>query len=242
MIPDGYKDKPYLKGIDSQDKLFAMLDGSQNLLGKRPAGIPAADAPQVEWDKFYETMRPKTPAEYTFELDPTVKVDEKMVGRTKEIMHKYGLSAVQAKGIQKDFDAMAIEIAKEKGIQLQQQDTDFDKLATQVFGAEREQAIARGKQMLDQFVPAALKGEVAKLSNESLMVLAGVLNGVHAKYIKTDGAPITPPGGTAETPDTLRARARELMVQQGKLNPIDPNYDLLQKQINEIYSRTGGVK
>ena len=47
-IPDAYKDRPYLKGVDSVDKVYEMLDGSQKLLGQRPAGIPAPDAKPEE--------------------------------------------------------------------------------------------------------------------------------------------------------------------------------------------------
>ena len=39
-VPDAYKDRPYLKGVDSVDKVYEMLDCSQILFGQRPAGIP----------------------------------------------------------------------------------------------------------------------------------------------------------------------------------------------------------
>ena len=239
-IPDAYKEKPYLKGVDSQEKLFTLLDGAQELIGKRPAGIPAPDAPPEEWNKFYDALgRPKTAAEYKFELPEGAKVDEKVIGEMKEILHRHGLTPTQATGLQKDLDAYAIKMATAKGIALQQQNTDFDKLASDMFGADRDKIMARAKGLIDTFVPANLKGEVAKLSNENLIVLAGVLNGIHAKYIKTDGPP-GQPGLGQETPDTLREKARGLMLEQSKIGPMDPRYDTLQKEIDALYRRAAG--
>ena len=242
-IPESYKDKPYLKGIDSQDKLFAMLDGAQELIGKRPAGIPGEKATPEEWGKFYDAMgRPKTPAEYQFELDPSIKADEKIIAQTKEMMHRHGLTPAQAKGLQKDFDAMAIAMAKENGVAAQLQNTDFEKLATQVFGADRDKAMARGKELIEAFTPAAMKGELGKLSNEALMVLASVLNGVHAKYIRADGAPGQAPGGSAQTPDDMRAEARKLMGSDAYTNPMHPEHEKVKATINDIYRRASGGK
>ena len=99
-IPDAYKDRPYLKGVDSVDKVYEMLDGSQKLLGQRPAGIPGPDAKPEEIEKFYSATRPKTAAEYQFEIDPSIKADEKVIGKMKDLMFKHGLTPAQAKGMQ----------------------------------------------------------------------------------------------------------------------------------------------
>jgi hypothetical protein len=239
-IPDEFKDKPYLKGVDSHDKLFKMLDGAQELIGKRPAGIPAPDAPQAEWDKFYDAVgRPKTAAEYQFEIDQSVKADVKVLGKIKEIMHKYGLTPTQAKGLQKDFDAFGAEIAKARGESLQIQNTNFDKLGAELFGVDRDKVMANGKTLLEQFTPPQLKGEVAKLSNEQLMVLAGVLKGISEKYIKADGAPHAQPAG-GSNPDSLRAEARTLMATPAYSNPMDPNHAATCARINEIYKLASG--
>jgi hypothetical protein len=241
-VPKEYADRPYLKGVDSETKLYEMLDGAQELLGKRPAGIPAVDAPQDEWEKFYAATRPKEAKEYAFDIDPNIKIDPKIVDKTKEIMFKHGLTATQAKGVQKDFDEMAKEFAKANGIQLEQQNTDFDKLATKLFGNDRNTVLARGKELIATFAPPELKGEIAKLSNENLIVLAGVLNGIHAKYIKADGAPNTPPGGGpgGDTPETLRAEARALMASEAYTNPMHAEHENVKKKIDALYRRASG--
>ena len=89
---------------------------------------------------------------------------------------------------------------------------------------------------------ACLKGEVAKLSNENLVVLAGVLKGISDKYIKADGAPGAAPAIGGETPDSMRAKARELMASPAYSNPMDPNHDGVMKQIDELYRRATAGK
>ena len=153
-----------------------------------------------------------------------------------------GLNSAQALGIQKEFDAMAIEMAKEKGLALQEQNTNFDKLAKDVFGADRDKALATAKGLIDTFTPPAMKGEVAKLSNENLVILAGILNGIHAKYIKTDGAPPGPGNGSGgETPETLRAQARALMASKAYTDSMDAEHMNVRKQVDEVYRRASGV-
>ena len=241
-IPDAYKDRPDLKGVDSADKVFAMLDGAQTLIGQRPNGIPAPDAKPEELAKFYDAAgRPKTAAEYQFELDPAVKVDDKLVAQTKDLMYKHGLSAAQAKGLQKDFDQMAIAIAKERGIAMEKQNTDFTKLATDMFGADRDAILARSKTLIDTFTPANLKGEVAKLSNENLVVLAGVLNGIHAKYIKTDGPSAGAPGANG-TSETMRAEAMKIMGSPAYINSMDVGHEAAKARVAEIYRIISGGK
>jgi len=240
-IPKEYADRPYLKGVDSPEKLFSMLDGAQKVIGERPAGIPKPDAPQAEWDSFYRAMgRPEKAADYQFELDPSLKLDDKFVNSTKEIMHKYGLTPTQAKGIQKDFDAMMVAVAKERGVELAKQNTDFNKLATDTFGADRDKAIATAKGLLDTFTPAALKPELAKLSNENLIVLASVLNGINAKYIKSDGAPLAPPGSMGgKSGADLRSEGQALMGTKAYTDAFHPDHAKTVARIAEIYKTPG---
>jgi hypothetical protein len=61
-IPESYQDRGWAKDIKSQEDLWKLTDNAQSLIGKRPAGIPTADAPQEEWDKFYQALgRPEQP-------------------------------------------------------------------------------------------------------------------------------------------------------------------------------------
>jgi len=243
VIPDAFKDKPYLKGIDSMDKLYAMLDGAQDLIGKKGPAIPKADAPQAEKDAYYESIgRPKTPGEYKF--DGQDKADPKFLPRLQNAFHKNGLPQEQAANLWKDVQVELQEWMKETGLQEKQFNVDFDKLATESFGAERDKVLARGKELITANISPAMRPAIEKLDNNALVVLADVLRNLDKKYIKPDSAPNAQPTLNGGTPDELRAKAKGLMEQQGKLSPMSQEFTNLQTQIDAIYDqiRKSGVK
>lgn len=247
-VPDAYKDKPWAKGIDSTDKLWAMNDGAQELIGKRPAGIPAPDAPQAEWDKFYEAVgRPKTATEYQFDYgknaDGTLKTapDAKWEAGIKEMMFKHGVTSKQAVAMQKDFDGIVANMIKEKGIQTAQENTDFSKTATELFGAERDNVLANGKALLTEHVKdPRIQAALAKLPNEALMILAATMKSFSDKYIKSPSAPTNPPGasgtgvngsGKAE----MMTEARRLMTTPEYSNSMHPDNAKTLARVNQLY-------
>lgn len=236
-IPDLYKDKPYLKGVDSQDKLFKMLDGAQELIGKKGATRPADGAPQPEWDAYYESLgRPKTAAEYVFEPIEGLSYDDKLTQGVKDLMFKNGLNAAQAKELQKGFDTLLVQVAKDKGIELKQLDQDFDKLGTSAFGAQRDQVLATSKALIDKHTSDPMKPYVAKLPNESLIVLADVLNNINKMYIKQDGAPGAGPTNTGMTPADRSAKGKELMSSAAYNDPWHKDHAKTVQQVKDLYA------
>lgn len=240
VIPDAFKDKPYLKGVDSLEKLYAMLDGAQTLIGQKGTIVPKDDAPQTEWDAYYESLgRPKTAAEYKFE--GADKSDPKFLPKVQSALHEAGLTSKQAEKVWTKVNVALGEYMKEKGIEVAAQDTDFNKLATDSFGVEREAVIARGKELLKELTSPNMKEHVAKLSNDSLIVLTDVLRNVDKKYIRQDG-PQKPPSLLGGTPDELRAKARGLMEKQRGLDPMSQENQNLQKQIDACYDAIRQVR
>lgn len=237
VIPDAFKDKPYLKGVDSAEKLFKMLDGAQELIGKKGPARPADGAPQAEWDAYYEAQgRPKTAAEYVFEPVEGLVYDDKLTQGVKELMHKNGVTAAQAKELQKGFDGLVAQIVKEKGIEIQKQNVDFDKLGTETFGADRDKVLATSKSLIDKFTSPNMKAHVAALPNESLVVLADVLNNVNKIYIKQDGAPGGGPTANGLTPADVSAKGRELMASEAYNNPWHKDHAMVVKQVRDLYN------
>lgn len=250
-VPDTYKDKAYAKGIDSPDKLWAMLDGAQELIGKRPAGIPAADAPQAEWDKFYEaTGRPKVATEYQFDYgknaDGTAKTapDLKWESSVKEMMFKHGITAKQAVALQKDFDGLIANTVKEKNLQVQQDNQNFDQVSTELFGVDRDKVLANGKALLTEHVKdPRIQVALSKLPNEALMVLASALKSISDKFIKSPGAPSNVPGApgsggagsTGGGKESMMAEARRLMTTPEYSNSMHPDNAKTLAKINQLY-------
>lgn len=232
-LPDVWKDKPYLKGVDSMEKVFTMLDGAQNLIGKNRVALPGENATQAELDAFYESVgRPKTSGEYTFKTNDAT--DKNFIPKVQAAMHKYGLSAKQAAGVWDDVNVALMDYAKEKGIVQKQMDVDFTKLATDSFGAERDAVLSRGKELIKELASPTMKQYVENLPNEALVVMADILRNADKKYIRPDGPGAPPTIGTG-TPDQLRVKAKEMMEQQRGLDPMSTQFQNLQTEINKIY-------
>lgn len=236
-LPDAYKDKPYLKGVDSMEKVYAMLDGAQTLVGKKGVIVPAADAPQAEKDAYYEALgRPKTAAEYTPVLIGADKTDPKVLPRLQDTFHKAGLTAEQAKIVWEGSTATFQDFAKDHALAGQQADIDFDKLAADTFGADRDKVLARGKELVDANISPAVKAAALKLDNNAYVVLADILRNIDKKYISPDGAPKHKPTIGTGTPDDIRSQGKVLMEKQLKLSPMSAEYAELQRQIDGLYS------
>lgn len=236
VVPEVYRDKPWAKGIDAPEKLWTMLDGAQTLIGKRPAGVPAADAKPEEWNAFYDALgRPKTAAEYQF--DGADKADPKFTPKIQEAFHKHGLSAAQAKGVYGDINAALQEFAKERGLADATQNTDFDALATKTFGAEKEKVLATGRALITKYASPQFAPLVAALPNEQLIVMASVLQGIHKDYIKEDVIIPGGQGGGAQTEDQIRAEARAIMMLPEYKNEFHPQHAATIEKLNAVYAK-----
>lgn len=238
-IPDTFKDRPWLKDVDSLDKLLTKADGAMKLVGTRPAGIPAADAKPEEWEAFYDAMgRPKTAAEYS--IEGADKADPKFTPRVLGAFHKAGLRPDQAKVIWDEVTIAATELQAEKGAAAVQQEVDFTKLATDTFGVDRDKVLATGKGLLEKFAPAAMKPLIAAMSNENLILLSGVLNNINKTYIKEDGAPGGGPQASGMTPADISMKTRELMAKPEYQNASLPGHERIVAEVNALYDMLRG--
>jgi hypothetical protein len=245
--PEGFKDKSYLKGVDSQEKLYTLLDNSQKLIGKRPAGIPQDTATPEEWDKFYASLgRPETAEKYEFaevELPEGMEKNVEMEAVCKSKMHELGLSQKQAQGLQSWFDAYVAEQYTAQAQAKETQEQEFNELVNSSFGAEKDAILANAKALLSENIPKGFENHVDNLPNESLIILAGVLNNVKKKYIDEDKVP----GGTADanssvTIEEKRAEALKLQQLPEYQHKHFPGhkavYDKVQRLYEEIAPRT----
>lgn len=239
LIPEEFRDKPYLTdlkdlpaGPDGYKALFKKLDGAQALIGKK-TGIPAADAPAEEWDKFHETLRPTKADEYEVKAS-----DEESAKAIKGIFHEAGLTKAQAAKLASKFDAWVEEKSKPQREEAAKLDAEFDTLTKQAFGPENIKVLERSKQLLTELTPDTMKPFLNRLPNEALVVLAGVMESVRAKYIKEDG--ISGKGGTATTGATdvvtLREEAQKLQGSDAWKNPFDKGHERTKARVAEIYA------
>jgi len=73
------------------------------------------------------------------------------------VFHKAGVSARQAAILEKGYNELVATLAKEKGVAAEKQDADFTKLATDVFGARKDEALAGAQKLIAAHVPAAIQ-------------------------------------------------------------------------------------
>lgn len=244
VVPKEFHDRPYLKDIlgmpvgpEAYNEVFKKLDGAEKLVGKK-IGIPdSATASKEDWDQFYAKLRPETPDAYEFKVEAGAPApDENFVKGVKSIFHKAGLTKHQAAVLQADFNAMAKAQSAEQQKAAAALDQQFEELTAKTFGAENAEVLAKTKEMINTFTPENLKPYVAKLPNESLVVLAGILNGVRTKYMKEDN--LNNAGGKPAGTDPMAAReeARKLMALPEYKDAFHPKHNEVVAKINAVYA------
>lgn len=248
LVPEAYREKPYMQKIKDVDGLFKAFDNAQGLIGKRGLQVPGEDASAEDWDNFYgELGRPKTPDEYDIkvpdDLPEGLTADEGRIGEFKKIAHSLGLNAKQVEGLVKyDIERQkgALSETQEQVKQTQAQlDDEFDKLAAKTFGDNTDQVIENAKRLLNAHAPKSFANDIANLDNRSLVALAAVLDGVTRKYIAED-SPIRGEAVAPPTQSEMLSEARELMQSEKYRNPFHVEHDETKQRVQSIYQKLYG--
>lgn len=237
-VPDEFKEKPYMKDIDSPEKLYKAFDGLQTKLGERPAGIPGENATDEERLKFNTSFGvPESFEKYSrVELPEGAERNNELDAKLMGIVHKAGISDAQFKIMEPGFNEIMGELAKQKQDGTAANDVEFDKLAGEVFKDNRDAALAASNKLLAAHVPEQFKADLATLPNRSLLIMAGVLDSIRQKYISED----TPPGGpSGNLPPTtnaeISAEARRLMATKEYTDPFHANHKEMVQKVNDLY-------
>lgn len=237
VITPELQEKEYFKNILKSEnpgaELVKQFDNVQQLIGKRPAGIPGDDASEEDIVKFYETIRPKVADDYDIKpLDVTAEnkevveyinstLDEDSVKSAKQLAFESGIP-------KKAFDkfvsgwlqkqaaeggtkyAEAIEQQKAQADWQKGQEAGFDELFKQ-FGGDKAAAEEYGKRAIAEHCPDFLKVKSHERSNESLAMIAAIAKSMHDKYEKPDS--FNPNGATtgSGTYESLKAKLDEAM-------------------------------
>jgi hypothetical protein len=246
VIPEAYKGKPYMKEVDSFDKLFADFDNAQTLIGQRQqsAEIPGADATPEQIQAYADKIRPESPDVYTFpetEYSKKFGRDEAFQGEMKTAFQEAALQPWQVNILTEKYDAALFGKASELAASAETQAADFEKLADGHFGESKEEKLKIANAVLKENTPEAFKPFLEKLPNESLMILSAVANELHAKYMTEDNLNIGAKG-TATDEGALQEEARQLMADPSYKDFRHPNHDRTVKRVNELYDQIGSIK
>ena len=245
-LPPEFRNEPYFKGKDfvSVIKEHANL---QKLIGQRPAGIPGADAPDTEWTKLADTLRPKDLTAYQFpetEFSKSNKRTPELEKAVREIMAEAGVPAKLFPKAAAKVDAFLAESEKTAGTMREQaktaRDKEFDDLLASTYGDKRNEIIDRTKAMMIDSVPAELKDKVTKalgnISNDALFALTAVLNGIHSKYIAEDGRPGAAAASGADAA-SLQSEAEAIMRSPEYQDFRNPGYDAARTKVQGMFEQ-----
>lgn len=198
ILNDDFKDKTWAKELTDSQKtvpdFLKMFDDQKAALSRRPAGIPQDNAPQDEKDAFHLSMGvPVDPKEYDFAIEGRefTEADTAFHDALRPLFKKANITPEQLAVLGPGFEEVTKTLVGQKGEADQKQDVDFDTRATEVFGDRKEEVMKQGKALI-ALADERVRGDVDNMSNDELIRLASILDGVRQKYISEDALPTNP--------------------------------------------------
>lgn len=241
-VPEKYADAQWAKGIDSYDKLFDQFANAQSLIGKKTIGIPGPDASDQEWNDYFSKVRPEKYEMPKRDLPEELTKDRKPDEKLFNTFHELGLTQRQVDGIFKYYDGVVKQNYEAQKNQRAQIDAQFDELATKTWGAETDSVIARSGELLAKYAPESMREHLNKLDNNSAILLAGVINNMAQAYAAEDGSGGKGAAVSAESYDSLMAKATEIRNNPALLDQFHPQYESLKTQLTDIYRKAERLK
>lgn len=245
LIPEEFKDRTYLADLkgkpvnpDTYKELFKKLDGAQTLIGKK-TGVPAADAAPEEWDKFHASLRPAKAEDYEIPVKEGGKPDPEVQKAVKSIFHEAGLTKAQATKLMSKFEGFVDGQTKAQREAASAADAEFDALTKKTFGPENEKVLARSKELLNTLTPPEMSPFLNRLPNESLVLVAGLMEAVRAKFMKEDSMDGSAGGDGSGAADvaSLREQARTLMTTPSFRDTFSNDHAATKAKVDAIYAQ-----
>ncbi len=252
-VPNEYSNEGWAKDLKSYPEVWTKLAGSEKLIGQKVEGkidLLKEDSKPEEVNAFYKTLgRPDEAKSYAFNREGQPEEmknyqSDEADNVVKEIFHKYGLTNKQATGIQKDYEKM-LEAQLLEQIETQKKsDLSFDEAVAKTFGNDKDAVLASSKALLEKFTPEGYGDHIKTLDNDSLIVMAGVLNNIKNTYISEDAFNTLKGGGGSggNSEAELRARAKELMASKEWTDPFNPRNKEVKDEVKELYRQVGEME
>ncbi len=242
-VPEAYSEAKWAENIKSNDDLWKQMGDAQGLIGKRPAGVPEADASPEDWDKFYNsTGRPESAEGYEFSDIEGLPENVDLTPHTNkfaEIAHKHGLSQKQADAVRQEWLAHEMTTMGQKNESL---DKDFDEITKKHFGETFEADQKSALDMVEKYVPEELRPALASLENNpqalaGIIALAkgakGEIGEIRQKYGQEDG--LSSGNQTAGVSvDDVRRELAQLRVSDAARNFDHPDHRTVSAKIEEL--------
>lgn len=247
VIPEDLRSREYMKpfleleqGPEAFSQVFKKLDGAESLLGKRPA-IPAKDAKPEELEKFFSQWTPEKAEEYEIPLtEGAPKPNEDYLKAVRNAFHAGKLSKNQAQTVLKVMNEFGLTQQKAQQSVVAKKNLEFDTLAKTMLGEKNKEVMERVRKALNEFAPSAAKANLDKITDDNLVVMAAVIDGVMKKYVPEDqlkgmGKASSGSIGSGAGAKEKRAEAMKLMESKAYTSWQDPEHEATVAKVKAIY-------
>lgn len=223
-LPQEYQQKPYMKDVDSLEKLLLKLDGSQQLIGRRKEELVPKDGATPEQIRDFQKFLglPESPDKYDFGKDAS---ENPLSESLRKVFHEKGLSNDQAKAIN-DVILNGIESHNSE------QEKTFSELADKHFGDRKDAVLSSTKDMLKKHTPEGFEDRIAGLDNETLLLFSGVIDSMVKAYVGEDK--IRQGSFSTANPGELRDEMMKIMNKPEFDNEFHRDHKKLRDQVRRI--------
>ena len=234
-----------MQELTTPEKMFEKIDNMESLIGKK-SFVPGEGATEQDWNDYRDRVGIKSTDDYTLDnsdLPDNIKNlhNDEIQGKVKQMFYDAGLTPQQAKIINSRYDQIMTEAHKDvmeqyaaQQKQAQLSDEEFDALAKETWGQERDNVINVAKSLIQEFTPPNLKDAMATMDNKSLTIMASVLKGVSDKCISQDDLDALK-GNSVNNPDSLREEAQKELAKLSQMSQFDKGYEAQKQKVNELY-------
>lgn len=193
-VPDTYAKEEWAKNIKGVEDLFNQFANSQKLLGKKGVIVPGEKATPQEIAEFHKALGvPEKEEEYKFQMPEGVAADENEDKTLRTLMKKHGISKKAAEGLVADYRASIFEGTKAEKEKAAALDAEFDRYLDNIYGPEKSAKISQFKEVVKKTLDPKFHALIGKMDNSSALLLAGLVENIHAKYGK-EGTFLDPKG------------------------------------------------
>lgn len=242
-IPEAYREKAYMEKISDMDGLYKSFDSMQEMIGKRPSGIPQENDSPEAWSEFYKQQgRPDTADGYEITYPEGTEINQEGLSQFKEFAHEQGFTPKQVKALA-EFD-LARNAASQEGFNgehekvLEGQKAELDKLTNEQFGDRKQEVMDSGDELVMKYLPESMDEHFKALDPQSKALLATVLDGIKKDYISEDSS-LKGETPAAPTGDAMLAEAHQLMQSEAFKNEFHIDNDATRKRVQDIYQKLG---
>lgn len=256
-IPEAYKDKPYLKGVDSLEKLLQNYENAQSLIGKKTIGIPDEKATDEDWQAFYNKLRPEAPDAYEFEplkLPEDKKLVEDYLNQTrkpelerdvKALFHKIGLTKQQAQTLYQEYNQLFMkhneDLFDEEINAYKKLNDEFDQLAAKTFGPKMDVALEKGGQFIRDNLTPGMEKFLPFVGNEVAILFADVAQNVARKYVSED-SPVDTRSTSGTGADSIHSQILQLRGTKEYTDQFHPQHEATFNRVQELYQQLAKLR